>query len=328
MEFTGERYIPIPDQPGYEYSFSYAQVRHEHWHRYVLSMAFATGKQVLDIASGEGYGSSLLARVADSVTGVDIDPEAIEHAKSKYKSLTNLEFLTGSCAAIPIPAASIDVVTSFETLEHHDRHEEMMREVKRVLKPGGVLVISSPNKLIYTEKLKNISPYHIKELYYDEFCELLGKHFKHYSIFGQKMAAASFIYPLENTQATGFDTYTNHEDVLLQQVTSLPEPVYFIAVCSDQAEQTQQVLNSLYLDTAYDVLRLAEREKQHAEHVANHHLENQRRAEHQHQETIQNLIQQIRERDEAIGKITGSRAWRLMQALWRTRTLFSAPKER
>jgi len=96
----------------------------EHLHRYALTRRLDHGKDVLDIASGEGYGSNLLASVANTVIGVDIDPMVVRHAKNKY-SKNNLDFLTGSCSSIPLEPDSVDLVVSFETLEHHDQHEEM-----------------------------------------------------------------------------------------------------------------------------------------------------------------------------------------------------------
>ncbi len=123
LAMTGERFIP--GMTGI--------IELEHLHRYALAMTLSKGKRVLDAASGEGYGSNLLASVAESVTGIDISFEAIGHAKQRY-SAKNLEFRQGNCANLPIDDCSIDLVVSFETIEHHDQHEEMMREFVRVLR--------------------------------------------------------------------------------------------------------------------------------------------------------------------------------------------------
>src|SRR5215207_9384045 len=136
----------------------------EHLHRYGIALDFCRGRRVLDVASGEGYGSNLLASVAEGVKGVDISEDAVSHARLKYRR-PNLEYLQGSADAIPLPDASIDTVVSFETIEHHDRHAEMLAEIKRVLRPNGVLVISSPDKLNYTDIPGVINPFHVKELY-------------------------------------------------------------------------------------------------------------------------------------------------------------------
>ena len=136
LNFTGERYTP--EITGNIYL--------EHMHRYSVLKDMVTGQRVLDIASGEGFGSYHMAQFARSVTGVDISQEAVSHAQLRYQR-DNLSFKTGSCSAIPMDKASVDVVVSFETIEHHDEHVQMMAEIRRVLKPGGVLIISSPDCL-------------------------------------------------------------------------------------------------------------------------------------------------------------------------------------
>src|SRR4051794_18361537 len=114
MDITSERYFPWIYNPAlmpFEPFISY-----EHWHRYRYAAAFVAGKAVLDVASGEGYGSAFLARHAASVVGVDLDPEAVRHAQQHYPS-PNLSFLSGSAGAIPIAGAHLfDVVVSFETI--------------------------------------------------------------------------------------------------------------------------------------------------------------------------------------------------------------------
>ena len=115
----------------------------EHLHRYGLAIDLCDGKVVLDIASGEGYGSSLLARRALRVYGVDISSEAVEHARKKYHS-PNLKFLQGCADAIPVADHEIELAVSLETLEHHDLHDEMMRELRRVHQADRLLIISTP----------------------------------------------------------------------------------------------------------------------------------------------------------------------------------------
>ena len=80
--------------------------------------------------------------MAQSVVGVDIDDDAISHARSRYGDGDRVRFLTGSCSALPLPSASVDAVVSFETIEHLDAAEQpkMLAEFARVLKPGGSLV--------------------------------------------------------------------------------------------------------------------------------------------------------------------------------------------
>ena len=219
LPFTGERYVP-------EVS---GQLELEHLHRYLLAAQTVAGKTVLDIACGEGYGSAMLARSADKVTGVDISQEAISHAQTKYQA-GNLEFRLGSCAAIPLGDASVDVVVSFETIEHHDQHEAMMREIKRVLKPNGVLIISCPDKLEYTDKPGFSNPHHVKELYRDEFEKLLDAFFKSHAIYGQRVMYGSVILGEGSIAETGCFERINEK---LQYIHGVPRAVYLIAVASD-----------------------------------------------------------------------------------------------
>ena len=107
LPWTGERYVP---QIG-------GEIELEHVHRYLWAEQFARGKRVLDIACGEGYGSEILARSAEHVIAVDLSEDTVAHACRKYRR-KNLEFLVGSCEQIPVPDAGIDLVVSFETIEH------------------------------------------------------------------------------------------------------------------------------------------------------------------------------------------------------------------
>lgn len=252
MEFTGERYVPAME----------GQMKYEHLHRYALCLELVAGKSVLDIASGEGYGAALLASVAESVKGVDIDAGSVEHARHLYYK-PNLSFVAGSCDRIPLPDHSFDVVTSFETIEHHDKHEEMLDEIKRVLKPGGMLIISSPNKLTYSDEPGYTNPYHVKELYYDQFQELLQHRFKSIRMFGQRLAAGSFVFPLGTAGGSKLTSLTGDANGVVDHVRELPSPIYFIAVCCDDPAMQNRDLSSVYFDRTDDLLQTLALERVH-----------------------------------------------------------------
>ncbi len=183
----------------------------EHLHRYAIACSICKNLDVLDIASGEGYGSNLLSMVANKVTGVDISKEAVELAVKKYIR-GNLEFKEGSASKIPLPDNSFDLVVSFETIEHHDEHLEMLAEIKRVLKPDGVLLISSPDKKYYTDIPNYKNPFHVRELYFAEFKDLISKHFINAEFFGQKVVTGSLI--IHENQPNGFVQFEgNYESV-------------------------------------------------------------------------------------------------------------------
>ena len=200
----------------------------EHLHRYALARHYCAGKTVLDVASGEGYGSALLAGVAARVIGVDLDPAAVAHAAAKYV-LPHLEFRQGSCEAIPLADGAVDVVVSFETIEHHDRHAEMLREIRRVLRPGGLVVISTPDRTNYSEKPGYRNPFHVKELTCAEFRDLLASSFRNVALALQRITHGSLIVP-EAGGGEGLEllrgSFTTVESFEV-------EPVYVVALASD-----------------------------------------------------------------------------------------------
>lgn len=219
-QFTGERFIP---------GQSNGEIELEHYHRYLVASDLVAGKNVLDIACGEGYGSSILAARASMVLGVDISPEAVSHANKRYKA-ENLKFILGTCSSIPLKNDTVDIVVSFETIEHHDEHDEMMSEIKRVLKPDGILLISCPDKLEYTDKPGYVNDYHVKELYRNEFVALLSKYFKRHEIYGQRVVYGSLI--LNDKKCDSIQSY-KFENELQVSNYGVPNPVYLIAVASD-----------------------------------------------------------------------------------------------
>ncbi|HET7369211.1 MAG TPA: class I SAM-dependent methyltransferase, partial [Gammaproteobacteria bacterium] len=221
MEFTGERYIPT----------EVGEIRHEHLHRYAWCARIVEGKDVLDIACGEGYGSAMLAKRAKSVRGVDISDATIRHARKVYGRVRGLTFAKGDAAEIPLPDNSVDVVVSFETIEHHDRHREMVREIRRVLRPRGLLVISSPNRPIYSEQAGHHNEFHVKELDFGEFDAVLKEQFDTINYFGQRLAVGSSIFTLQGeAAAAAMDALTDTGTEVVERPASLADPAYFIAV--------------------------------------------------------------------------------------------------
>jgi ubiquinone/menaquinone biosynthesis C-methylase UbiE len=232
LDFTGERYVPW--LPG--------QIRYEHLHRYMSVVQACTNVRVLDVACGEGYGSALLARHAADVIGVDIDEATVAHAAKTYVA-PNLHFLHGTALALPVPEGSIDVVVSFETLEHFVEHDEFLAEVKRVLQPGGVFFVSSPNKLVYSDIPHFENHFHVRELYYDQLVTLARKNFRSVRIYGQQIAAVSHLRAMD---AKGGETQILQADTPLLDAQPIPDPTYFIAVCSDGEPLPQ--LSSIFID--------------------------------------------------------------------------------
>ena len=201
----------------------------EHLHRYAFAMELCKNRDVVDIASGEGYGSNLLANRAKNVTGIDISKDAVEHASAKYIR-TNLQYLQGAADSIPLGAASVDIVVSFETLEHHDKHDEMFLEIKRILRPGGVLLMSTPEKLFYTDLPNVQNEFHVKELYLEEFRDLARRHFKNVDIFFQRAIYGSLV--VSEQEREGFTHYRGTY-ASIESAASIYQPHYNVCLASD-----------------------------------------------------------------------------------------------
>ena len=160
---------------------AHARIFWEHVARYRFAKDFVRGKRVLDIACGEGYGAAALAKAgAASVVGVDLSPDVCDHARQKY----GIDARPGDAQAIPLPDRSIDLVVSFETIEHVADPGAFLRECARVLVREGMLIVSTPNRPVYSpEGTRN--PFHRVEFDEREFVELLESRLQTVRIYTQ-----------------------------------------------------------------------------------------------------------------------------------------------
>jgi ubiquinone/menaquinone biosynthesis C-methylase UbiE len=217
------------------------EVMLEHLHRYAIAMEFTKGKKVLDIACGEGYGVNLLAINAAHITGIDIDNITIEKAKNKYKA-GNITFKTGSVLEIPAENNSYDVITCFETLEHTSHHDKMLSELKRVLAPSGLLFISTPEKRNYSDTPNHKNPFHEKELYGNEFKDLLSRFFGYSRFYEQSSFVGSIIIDENKEPIQRFFT-GNYNSI---QATPSITTMYWLAIASDS--EVPVLSSSLFRD--------------------------------------------------------------------------------
>jgi SAM-dependent methyltransferase len=229
LPFTGERFIP-----GVQ-----GEIWLEHWHRYHFAARWAAGKRVLDVACGEGYGSALLAARAEYVTGVDVSREAVGHARATYPDRENLEFIAASCTELPFPDASFDTVVSFETIEHIEAQEAFLDQVARVLKPGGVFVLSCPNKVEYSDKRDFANEFHVKELYREELARLVSARFPWIAWYGQRPTFYDVIAPEGPAGAGELFEATLQEPASAK--TSLGAPLYFLLIASRDPAAVQSI---------------------------------------------------------------------------------------
>lgn len=248
LEFTGERFVPGVA----------GEIAHEHWHRYAFARRFATGRRVLDVSCGEGYGSAVLARVAAHVTGVDVAREAVAHACATYGGRANLRYVHASAAALPLADASVDVVVSFETIEHLPRalQPRMLAELARVLTPAGVLVLSAPDPVEYSQARGYRNPHHLHEPPRAELDALIAAHFAARRWYRQRRWFGSALWREGEGKGDGtFEAWTG--DGAQVNAAELPPAMYLLVVAARDAAALPAPGPALTLFTDTDETELA-----------------------------------------------------------------------
>jgi SAM-dependent methyltransferase len=245
LEFTGERFTPECER----------EIWYEHLHRYAFATRLCAGLNVLDAASGEGYGSALLSTVATKVTGIDLSEDAVEHARQRYADHANLEFVSGDVTALPFVDDSFDCVVSFETIEHVQAQEQVLAELRRVLRPDGFMLMSSPDKAVYTDAHGTDNPHHVRELYRDEFETLLATRFPATRLLGQKLLFHSVIWSPEGVDGAQLQSVSGQRLDNTRHITHAA--MYWLALCAAGTEYLPDAGPGLWLfdDTEESVYR-------------------------------------------------------------------------
>jgi ubiquinone/menaquinone biosynthesis C-methylase UbiE len=172
LAHTGERLVP--GKHG-------GTVFREHEARYIFASRFVKGMRVLDVACGSGIGTQCLLQAgAQSCIGLDIDRAATDYAKARYKDCI---FVQCDATTLCIAEASVDVVVSFETIEHVKEQKAFLVECRRVLRPGGALVCSTPNRAL--SRWGQANPFHLQEFSVGEFSNLVGQVFAEVQLYEQ-----------------------------------------------------------------------------------------------------------------------------------------------
>jgi SAM-dependent methyltransferase len=253
LEFTGERFVP-----GIA-----GEIAHEHWHRYAFARRFAAGLRVLDVACGEGYGSALLSEVAAEVVGVDIAHDAVDHARTRYAHRRNVRFEQGSAAAIPLADGAVDVVVSFETLEHLPRAEQsrMLAEISRVLTKNGILVLSVPNPVEYSQARNYRNLFHLHEPPREELLAMLGVDFPAQRWYRQRRHFGSAIW----SEDGGGDLEAWEGSEAQVQPARLPAAMYHVIVAARAAAVLPAAAPAVSIFSDRDEVELARFDAQAAE---------------------------------------------------------------
>ncbi|HKJ18056.1 MAG TPA: class I SAM-dependent methyltransferase [Xanthomonadales bacterium] len=242
LDFDGERFTPE----------NVREIWYEHMHRYAFAAPMVAGLDVLDAACGEGYGAAMLSATAHSVKGVDVASKAIEHAKCRY-DLPNLDYQQADCCNLPFEDHAFDCIVSFETIEHLEGQSKMLSEFRRVLKPTGFLLISSPDKAVYSEQQGFDNPFHVRELYRHEFETLLESEFPVCRFFGQKLLFHSAIWPMseggKETSGTRMNAHlqTHSDEGPVENARPVHEAMYLLAVCAQDKQALPELEPAIWM---------------------------------------------------------------------------------
>lgn len=185
------------------------QVVYEHYHRYLWAARMLQGARVLDLASGEGFGAAILAGVAGHVVGLDLDERAVSHSSLNYAG-GNLEFRVGDGEDLSqFEGGAFDAVVAFEMIEHVEHPERVLTEIRRVLREPGILIMSTPERLVYTEASGEVNPFHTREFTESEFRAFLDSTFPKVEVWGQRAVSGSALAPLvpHTSERPGSDSF-------------------------------------------------------------------------------------------------------------------------
>jgi len=259
---TGERMVPAYHKGHMVYG--------EHIVRYRAAAELVKGKHVLDIAAGSGYGSAVLAETAKKVVGVDVDKDAIKYANKNYKT-SNVEFILGDGVSIPLPDKSLDVVVSFETIEHIEDYRKFMSEVKRVLKPDGLLVLSTPNDVEFPES----NHFHIHEFEQKELEKLVAGYFKHRKSYYQGTWLYNALFDASKMNEEWQASVTTMQTAPI----GLDRCIYFYMICSNR-NITESLEPLAAISEHYSERKLQEYEQSVRKHIEDQGeiMEHQKRA--------------------------------------------------
>ncbi|MHB8481153.1 MAG: class I SAM-dependent methyltransferase [Nitrospiria bacterium] len=212
----------------------------DHLERYRFASKYVSGKVVLDIACGTGYGTELLKEAgAKSVTGVDISKKAINDASQKHK-ISGVNFIEGSIIDFS-ESIKYDLIVSFETIEHVEDYKSALNNLKSLLNEDGILIISTPNRTVNSPQCCSIDDkpgglYHVREFTFDEFentlttsgYETLGK----YGQKQRKLIKNRYIFAFYYILSSKLKLLGNYhfKPEVLPQRDGL-EPRYTVIVC-------------------------------------------------------------------------------------------------
>ena len=224
---TGERILPEIETP---------LMIARHFSAYQFAKDYCKGKNVLDIGCGEGYGSDYLSGFAKSVTAIDYDAAAVEHAKGKYRK-GNLTFRRLDVKGLSSLSDKFGAICCFQVIEHIADTESFLKDIGQMLDTSGIFIVSTCNKLDSSPGSDiPLNKFHVKEYFFRDFKELLDKHFASVHIVGLKRTKLLNFYRGLKKIGILKRLYTNSRSGSFKIVTDdLKDALDFIAVCKKVA---------------------------------------------------------------------------------------------
>jgi SAM-dependent methyltransferase len=159
----------------------------EHRARYHFAAQHVVGDKVLDVACGSGFGLGMLRDAGARPIGVDYDARTLRRLRCDGLPTW---LVTADATRLPLAAASLDTVVSFETIEHVPDACALVGELRRVLRAGGRLILSTPNREFGPLERHTANRFHIREFTAPELREMLSECFDQVQLYGQRPLAA------------------------------------------------------------------------------------------------------------------------------------------
>ncbi len=273
----------------------------EHVTRYLAVKPIVNSKTVLDIASGSGYGTKILAESAKFVYGIDVNEVAVNYSRKNYAS-KNTKYLVGNAETIPLEDNTVDVVVTFETIEHIKNYRKFLDEISRVLKPDGLLIISTPNDVEFAEG----NHFHLHEFKYDELVALLRKYYKNIDSYFQ----STWKYV-----AIGTEDELSHDTngtVLNLTKKTRDQHLYFYLLCSNR-KISEKIKHIAAIGEHYSDRQLQEKDTNREKKIS--HLSSEvERLNNSLEETRGQLLSDLQKLDKELSNIKQSKGYKLYSA--------------
>jgi hypothetical protein len=242
---------------------------------------------------------------------MDIDAGVVRYARSAYRK-KNLDYCAGSLLDLPLGEGCFDAVVCFEAIEHIEAHGRFLDQVRSRLRPGGLFIVSTPNKRVSADAAREENPFHVRELYYEEFVELLGSRWKAVTVLGQSVCAASRMFPLDDASVSESDDICIRKggQRFVPDVRGGLVPDYYVAVASDDPGAVAGLGRSSHM---IDNSRVLLTDLKEAVAFLNGQVESRKALEEGLAATAREAGNRCADLEARLAAVLNSRAWRLAE---------------